>query len=216
MWRSIVVLAALVGAIGLATLGPVGAAELGARTHVVHPDVRTVYCGPCGCLGAKYVYHRELRSTYGLNFDPRNYDTTQPHYYFGPMRAWPRYFVEGWPGPGALPGLIEVAGSPLARRPKRNISSRRLRGLRQGAAYFSNRDCGVLAHPRVQGLLRPVRAYAWFLSNTALRNRPVHAFYCALAEPLYHLRDYSNSSGSRVGWGLGTGLGRVRPWPGHC
>lgn len=58
------------------------------------------HCGPCGCLRATYVYHRSLESTYGAGFDPRNYDTTEPHYYFGPLRAYPRYFVEGGPGPG--------------------------------------------------------------------------------------------------------------------
>jgi hypothetical protein len=57
-------------------------------------------CGPCGCLQVTYDYHRELRSTYGIGFDPRNYDQTQPHYYFGPNRAWPRYSVYGV-GPGS-------------------------------------------------------------------------------------------------------------------
>jgi hypothetical protein len=30
-----------------------------------------------------------LESTYGTGFDPRNYDTTEPHHYLGPVRAWP-------------------------------------------------------------------------------------------------------------------------------
>ena len=38
-----------------------------------------------------YVYHRELRQTYGTQFDPRNYDETEPHYYFGPVRRYIRY-----------------------------------------------------------------------------------------------------------------------------
>ena len=76
---------------------PLAAAELPAP-RAAHPE-RLSHCGPCGCLGVGYVYHRELRSTYGLGFDPRNYDTTQPHYYFGPIRAYPRYFVEGAPAP---------------------------------------------------------------------------------------------------------------------
>ena len=54
-------------------------------------------CGPCGCLQVTYDHHRELLSTYGLGFDPRNYDTTEPHYYFGRIRAYPRYSVDGWP-----------------------------------------------------------------------------------------------------------------------
>ncbi len=51
------------------------------------------WCGCCGCLHASYVHHRELRSTYGLAYDPRNYDQTEPYYYFGPVRAYPRYWV---------------------------------------------------------------------------------------------------------------------------
>jgi hypothetical protein len=50
-------------------------------------------CGCCGCLGVSYDYHRELRSTYGSHFDPRNYDQTEPHYNFGKMRAYPQYWT---------------------------------------------------------------------------------------------------------------------------
>jgi hypothetical protein len=56
-----------------------------------------VYCDPCGCLRVSYSYHPELRSTYGLSFDPRNYDTTEPRYYLGRMRAYPQYYVDGLP-----------------------------------------------------------------------------------------------------------------------
>jgi len=72
-----------------------GAAELlgpppvHARHHHAAP-----WCGPCGCLHVDYDYHRELRSTYGLSFDPRNFDQTQPYYYFGPVRAYPRYWCD--------------------------------------------------------------------------------------------------------------------------
>jgi hypothetical protein len=52
-----------------------------------------LWYGPCGCLHVSYVYHRELRTTYGTGFDPRNFDQTEPHYYFGPVRAYPRYWV---------------------------------------------------------------------------------------------------------------------------
>jgi hypothetical protein len=55
------------------------------------------WCGPCGCLHVGFVHHRELRTTYGIGFDPRNYDTQEPHYYFGPMRAFPRYWVAANP-----------------------------------------------------------------------------------------------------------------------
>jgi hypothetical protein len=53
--------------------------------------------GPCGCLHVSYVIHRELRSTYGLSFDPRNFDQTEPYYYFGALRAYPRYWVDVGP-----------------------------------------------------------------------------------------------------------------------
>jgi hypothetical protein len=62
------------------------------RHHCVAP-----YCGPCGCLHVSYVYHRELRSTYGLSFDPRNFDQSEPYYYFGRLRAYPRYWVDADP-----------------------------------------------------------------------------------------------------------------------
>jgi hypothetical protein len=79
--------------------GPIGAAELPLPGPAVTEGSPTD-CGPCGCLETTYVYHRDLRATYGTSFDPRNYDTTQPHYYFGPMRAYPRYSVNGMPVPG--------------------------------------------------------------------------------------------------------------------
>ena len=33
----------------------------------------------------------------GTGFDPRNFDTTEPHYYLGRMRAYPRYWVSAGP-----------------------------------------------------------------------------------------------------------------------
>ena len=51
------------------------------------------WCGPCGCLHVTYNYHRELLATYGINYDPRSYDTTEPHYFHGAVRAYPRYWV---------------------------------------------------------------------------------------------------------------------------
>ena len=73
------------------------AAELSpqAVVHVRHHAVTR--CGPCGCLHVSYVYHRELRTTYGLSFDPRNFDQTEPYYHFGPVRAYPRYWVDADP-----------------------------------------------------------------------------------------------------------------------
>jgi hypothetical protein len=54
----------------------------------------TLGCGRCGCLHVSYVYHRELESTYGLNFDPRNFDQTEPFHYLGRLKAYPRYWVD--------------------------------------------------------------------------------------------------------------------------
>jgi hypothetical protein len=71
-------------------LSPANAADLPVP---VHARQAARWCGSCGCLHVSYVHHRELRSTYGVGFDPRNYDQTEPHYYFGPMRAYPRYWV---------------------------------------------------------------------------------------------------------------------------
>jgi hypothetical protein len=72
-----------------------GAAELLAPSavHARHYGA-ALWCGPCGCLHVGYAYHRELRSTYGLNFDPRNFDQTQPYYYLGPVLAYPRYWCD--------------------------------------------------------------------------------------------------------------------------
>jgi hypothetical protein len=71
------------------------AAELLALPAVhAHHHGAALWCGPCGCLHVSYAYHSELRSTYGLNFDPRNFDQTQPYYYLGPVRAYPRYWCD--------------------------------------------------------------------------------------------------------------------------
>jgi hypothetical protein len=90
-----ITLAIVVAAAGVAAV-PVfaAAAELlpPAVAHLRH-HYGVTCCGPCGCLHVGYVYHRELRSTYGLSFDPRNFDQTQPYYHSGPVRAYPRYWV---------------------------------------------------------------------------------------------------------------------------
>jgi hypothetical protein len=52
---------------------------------------------PCGCLQVTYVYHREVRTTYGTGFDPRNFDQTEPYFYLGRTRAYPRYWVSADP-----------------------------------------------------------------------------------------------------------------------
>jgi hypothetical protein len=88
--------AGVVAAVGvLATPIAANTAEmlLPAAPHVRH-HYAAICRGPCGCLHVSYVYHKELRSTYGLSFDPRNFDQTQPSYHFGPRRAYPRYWVD--------------------------------------------------------------------------------------------------------------------------
>jgi hypothetical protein len=35
-----------------------------------------------------------LESTYGIRFDPRSFDTTEPYYFLGRQRAYPRYWVD--------------------------------------------------------------------------------------------------------------------------
>jgi hypothetical protein len=102
MLRSMLALGGLLGALALVSLGPLRAAEMPVPTDVTQaPNLVPNDCGPCGCLSVTYVDHRELRSTYGLNYDPRNYDTTEPQFYFGPVRSYPRYFVDGVPVPGS-------------------------------------------------------------------------------------------------------------------
>ena len=96
MLRSTFALAAAVAALTLASSVSLQAAELSAPIHR-HYVRGPAYCGRCGCLGVRYVRHRVLESTYGASFDPRNYDTTEPYYFFGPIRAFPRYFVYGVP-----------------------------------------------------------------------------------------------------------------------
>jgi hypothetical protein len=89
----------------------IGALILGALSAVVLPGAvnrataadlqvsprsyQAADCGPCGCLHVTYDYHREVLTTYGLGFDPRNYDTTQPHYFLGATRAYPHYSCDG-------------------------------------------------------------------------------------------------------------------------
>jgi hypothetical protein len=73
------------------------AAELSPATTVHVGHHAAPRCGPCGCLHVSNVYRRELRSTYGLSFDPRSFDQTEPYYYFGPVRAYPRYWVDAEP-----------------------------------------------------------------------------------------------------------------------
>jgi hypothetical protein len=88
--------AGMAAAAGVSTVpDSAGTAELEAPppVHLRHHQAAS-WCGPCGCLHVSYDYHRELRSTYGLGFDPRNFDQTQPFYFLGPVRAYARYWCD--------------------------------------------------------------------------------------------------------------------------
>ena len=98
MTRIILVLAVVTLAFSAHSLR---AAELKSAPGVTRAPWARPACGPCGCLGVAQVRHRSVESTYGLGFDPRNDDQTEPHYYLGPIRSYPRYFVDGATFPGA-------------------------------------------------------------------------------------------------------------------
>jgi hypothetical protein len=85
--------ALLVGVVTAA--GMLGWSNAGNAADLPVPAQRgaSLGCGPCGCLRASFLYHRELKSTYGIAFDPRSYDQTEPRYYYGRVRAYPRYWV---------------------------------------------------------------------------------------------------------------------------
>jgi hypothetical protein len=84
--------------LGLATAGVIVTAVPATAADLAVPAARAARaCPRCGCVQVWYIHHPELRSTYGLSYDPRNYDQTEPHYYHGPVRAYPRYAVEGIP-----------------------------------------------------------------------------------------------------------------------
>ena len=96
MAKSLTGLAAIAVLAAVALSQSAVGAELDRPRHVhAHPRVApAIYCGCCGCLRVTFDYHRELRSTYGTRFDPRNFDQTEPYYYFGRVRPYPRFWVE--------------------------------------------------------------------------------------------------------------------------
>ena|ERR1700722_8061444 len=79
------------------------AADLSIHRRAAEPHrhyVETYGDCRCGPPWGVTVYHRDLRATYGAGFDPRNYDQTEPHFYFGPVHRYVRYYPAG-PFPGA-------------------------------------------------------------------------------------------------------------------
>ena len=97
MTKSWLAVGGIVGTIMLTLPSAPSATELRTPSGPHYGIGAPLYCGPCGCLRVFYTYHPELRSTYGLDFDPRNYDTTEPHFYLGRVGAYPQYYVDGWP-----------------------------------------------------------------------------------------------------------------------
>ncbi|MGO4870645.1 MAG: hypothetical protein ACLPGW_08550 [Roseiarcus sp.] len=91
MSRSIIGLALTFAVGGVVWSSSVEAADVaGPRETMSASSVE--HCGEvCGCWRTDYVRHRELLSTYGAGFDPNNYDFTEPHYYYGRERLYPRY-----------------------------------------------------------------------------------------------------------------------------
>ncbi len=84
----------LVGAMVVAGLAAGSMPAAAADLPIPYKSARAAHwCGSCGCLHVTYTHHRELLATYGIGFDPRSYDTQEPHYVYGAVRAYPRYWV---------------------------------------------------------------------------------------------------------------------------
>jgi hypothetical protein len=94
---TIMLSARCIAVVAVVTLGAGSQATNAADLGVAPLRSAGAWCGPCGCLRVSYNYHRDLRSTYGIGFDPRTYDQTEPHYFHGAVRAYPRYWVCGDP-----------------------------------------------------------------------------------------------------------------------
>jgi hypothetical protein len=115
MARPLIAAFVVAGTVGLLAGAPTArAADLG-----VPGPAQEAECGPCGCVHVTYDYHRELRSTYGVAFDPRNFDQTQPYYYFGPVRAYPRFWCDvqqtSYIGKGKAPPPVEASPPVVAK-----------------------------------------------------------------------------------------------------
>ena len=81
----------IVAVLGIATSLPASAADMVLPARVAHQQIP---CGRCGCLRVTWERHRVVEMTYGTNFDPRNFDQTEPYFYLGRMKAYPHYTVE--------------------------------------------------------------------------------------------------------------------------
>jgi len=80
----------------VATLPQSASADAWRTRHKYHAHLGSEpiyhYEDSCGCLSVTFEHHRELRYTYGAHVDPRSFDQTEPYYYYGPMKAYPRYW----------------------------------------------------------------------------------------------------------------------------
>ncbi len=81
-----------IGAMGAIAVSAAELAIPGGAAHWHHHW--HVACWDCCCLHVRYVRHRQVESTYGTGYDPRNYDQTEPHFYLGRSRTYARYWVE--------------------------------------------------------------------------------------------------------------------------
>jgi hypothetical protein len=89
------VVGVIVAAAGVMASVPAIAADLAVPARVSAEQVAP--CGRCGCLHVTWEHHRVLESTYGLDYDPRNFDQTEPYYYLGRVKAYPQFWVEADP-----------------------------------------------------------------------------------------------------------------------
>jgi hypothetical protein len=91
MSKLIIGLALAVTTSAMAWSAPIRAADMTLDRYAVRQSVIRHCEDICSCWTTTYVRHRVLLSTYGAGFDPNNYDFTEPHYFFGGERAYPRY-----------------------------------------------------------------------------------------------------------------------------
>jgi hypothetical protein len=91
MSKSIIGLVLVEAMCALTWSAQVQAADAALRREAVRSSVVKHCEDICGCWYTTYVHHRALLATYGAGFDPSNYDFTEPHYFFGRERAYPRY-----------------------------------------------------------------------------------------------------------------------------
>jgi hypothetical protein len=96
--KSAFVVGIVIAAAGVLVSIPAVAADLSVPGAARQARYEAAPCGRCGCLRVSWERHRVVESTYGLDYDPRNFDQTEPYFYLGRMRAYPQFWVEADPG----------------------------------------------------------------------------------------------------------------------